>query len=487
MRSWFARLVVLWHNLKVAKQFALASIVVIGFGMAGVGLWINTQIKLGVEKHIALTTTFYMQGFVEPLVQELSSEEALSEQSNAALKALLSSGPLKNQVVALKVWAPDGTVVFSTSPELIGKKFPIEGALKTALAGSPSPELDDLGSSENAQERKLGLALMEIYAPLYNRNTGKVIAVGEFYLRADQLKTDLRNKVLQSWLIVGLLTLAMVASLSGIVLGASRTIDRQRASLRDRVSELSDLLADNQRLSHRIERANRTAADLNDRFLSQIGADLHDGPAQLLSFVLMRLGAKPVGAGSRNSPKGDNTPRVREALRDALKEIRNISSGLVLPEIDSLSLLESLELAASAHERLTGSQVKRQLSSSLPDVPRAIKASAFRLVQEGLNNAYKHAGGRGQTLIASRQGGVLVIEVVDDGPGFQWAGSKCPGEHLGLIGLQNRILALGGDFEVRSEPGAGTRLTAHIPFRNGTVDNAKEDSSRNHRRPSVDA
>jgi signal transduction histidine kinase len=486
MRSWFSRLVVSWHNLTVAKQFAVAAIVVIGIGMAGVGMWINTQIKLGVEKHIALTTALYMQGFVEPLIQDPPAQNTLSAGSMDALAALLTIGPLKNQVLSLKVWSPDGTVMFSTTKDLIGKKFPLEGALEAALAGTPSPELDDLGSSENGEERKLGISLLEIYAPLYNRSSGKVIGAGEFYLRADQLKADLRDKVLQSWLIVGLLTLAMIASLSGIILRASRTIDKQRASLRERVAELSDLLADNQRLSKRIERANRTAADLNDRFLSQIGADLHDGPAQLLSLVLMQLGGPLPRARTRHVRKNP-VPQAREVLTDALKDIRNISSGLVLPEVESLSLIEALELAAVAHERLTGTRVKRQLSATLPDVPRAIKASAFRLAQEGLNNAYKHAGGRGQTLTASQKGGALVVEVADDGPGFEWAGSRSAVGHLGLISLQNRILALGGDFEVRSKPGAGAKLTAHIPFRNGTGDYDEEDSSRDHRRPPVDA
>jgi glucose-6-phosphate-specific signal transduction histidine kinase len=99
----------------------------------------------------------------------------------------------------------------------------------------------------------------------------------------------------------------------------------------------------------------------------------------------------------------------------------------------------------------------------------------------------KHAGGRGQALIASRQDGDIHIEVVDDGPGFRWARSGSPGRHLGLIGLQNRILALGGSFDVRSEPGAGTRLIANIPFHNGASNDVKEDPSWNHRRSPVDA
>jgi signal transduction histidine kinase len=279
----------------------------------------------------------------------------------------------------------------------------------------------------------------------------------------------------------------MVALLSIIMFRASKTIDRQQVSLREQVAELSKLLADNADLNARIAQANRRAADLNDQFLGRIGADLHDGPAQLLGLVLMRLGEKPARAGPRNQPKGDTTSKMRAVLRDALKEIRNISSGLVLPEIDSLCLDEALELAASAHERLTGTHVERQLSSELPEVPRAIKTCAYRLAQEGLNNAYKHGRGRGQTLIASRQDGDIRIEIDDDGPGFRWARSAPPNGHLGLITLQNRVLALGGSFEVRSEPGAGTRLIASIPFHNGAVNDAKEDSSRNHRGSPVDA
>ena len=87
------------------------------------------------------------------------------------------------------------------------------------------------------------------------------------------------------------------------------------------------------------------------------------------------------------------------------------------------------------------------------------KVCIYRFVQEGLNNAYRHAGGIGQTVHVASDGRELTVEVADKGPGFSPAKSS-GGDRLGLAGLRDRVESLGGKFSLEAQLGSGTRLRA---------------------------
>jgi signal transduction histidine kinase len=452
-----------WRDLDLIKQFALASFFVISLGMFVMGYWISAQIRDGVIQHTATTTALYMEGFVEPLSQRLESQRVFDAEVNKVFDENLKSGPLKGELVALKIWNRDGTIAYSNFPELIGQKFPIDESLSKALSGVLSAELGETDATENVKERQLNVPLYEVYSPLHQRNTGEIIGVGEFYLRADDLIAELRYKTIKTWFVVGLLTLATTAILSAIMLKASRTIGEQRGLLSNRVAELSSLLADNRILSGKIEKANEKAVELNDEFLSQIGADLHDGPAQLVSYGLLRLHANgDAGAGKHADEQSGRD--VQKALRDALTDIRLISSGLVLPQLEDLSLADSITLAANYHQQLTGSNVLINVELSNTSAPKVVKSCAYRVVQESLTNAFKHAGGIGQSVSARVEDNDLVIDVSDRGPGFDWSFSGNTGGHLGLVGLQNRVQTLGGTLTVGRAGAEGSRILVRIPL-----------------------
>src|SRR5262249_26042041 len=149
----------------------------------------------------------------------------------------------------------------------------------------------------------------------------RVIAVAEFCATGKKLRSDVWYEVASSWLIVGHVTLYMMAGLWGIVVKGSRTIDEQRSQLKERIGELQKLLAQNEDVRTRLERSNVTVADANEQFLRRIGADLHDGPAQLLSYTLLRLHrvsalAEKVGT---EKERGE-LALIRESLSDTLRE-----------------------------------------------------------------------------------------------------------------------------------------------------------------------
>jgi len=115
-----------------------------------------------------------------------------------------------------------------------------------------------------------------------------------------------------------------------------------------------------------------------------------------------------------------------------------------------------LELAVRQHEQRTGSAVSAAIDKLPANVSSSRKVCIYRFVQEGLNNAYRHAAGIGQTVHASSDGRELTVEVADKGPGF----SPSNGNGLGLAGLRDRVESLGGTFSLATRLGSGTRLRA---------------------------
>ena len=320
------------------------------------------------------------------------------------------------------------------------------------------PSIDELPDEHEADARAIAADLLEVYAPVRETHSRRVIAVSEFYTSAEKTRSDVRRGIAASWLIVGHVAFFMMAALWGIVVGGGRLIDEQQRKLATQVGELRVLLAHNEQLGARLRRANTTAGDANEQLLRRIGADLHDGPAQLLSYTLLRLHKfAPLVERDGGEKERSELVLMRDALRDTLREIRNISEGLALPELEPIPLAEVMELAITSHERLTHTLVSRKLDVHAEKVPIALKVCVYRLLQEGLANAFRHASGSDQSVTAH---GTQIIEITvsDGGPGIDADRLRRGG--LGLAGLRARMEAIGGALGVCSAPGKGTQLVA---------------------------
>jgi signal transduction histidine kinase len=141
---------------------------------------------------------------------------------------------------------------------------------------------------------------------------------------------------------------------------------------------------------------------------------------------------------------------------------------LAPPHLDNLPLRKVFELAIRQHEQRTGTAVNATIGALPAWTPSLLKVCIYRFVQEGLNNAYRHAAGAGQAVHVVGSGDALTVEVADSGPGFS---SSSSGDGLGLAGLRDRVESLGGKFSLETELGSGTRLRASFQVAdNGTRD-----------------
>jgi signal transduction histidine kinase len=457
LRTRLARL----DSLSLSMRFALTGSVVMIVAAVVTGYWLTNVISRGVVSNTAGATALFMDSFIGPLAQELDTADVLPIGPTRAMEELLEGSAFGKRVISVKLWKPGGLIAYAEDENLIGRRFPVSAGLEKAFAGSIVSELDELDEDESAGERNSGLPLLEVYSPIREVWTGRIIAVAEFYEDATALRRTLRGAVIEAWLLVAALMLMIGSALFGIVHRASRVIEDQRQALRDRMVEAVQASEQNRQLRVRVERAAGRAAELNERFLRRVGADLHDGPAQLISLAALKLSG--IARAPRKSERLAEAQVVKGALDDAMREIRGICGGLSLPEIESKSLETIITGLVHAHERLTSTTVSVQLDLGTAPVSEALKICVFRFVQEGLSNAFRHASGIGQRIEAFIKGNTLTV-ALRNGPANGGKSSR-NGTGLGLAGLRERVESLGGRFSFDAPEGREVTMAMRVYLR----------------------
>lgn len=456
--SWLGRW---WRQQSLSVQFIIAATAVLVSAMALLGAWISARIEDRVVQNTAISTAFYMDSLIEPLLQPLAAAKTLEPNVQAELDKLLKTTALGKTIANIKVWNLDGMVVYSTNREIIGKSFPNTHGFVEARAGRIEAEFDDVVEAENYAERRLNRPLLEVYAPIHEYGTNRVIGVSELYQYGDGLRADIAGTRWTTFMVVGTFTLGMLGLLYTIVKSGNHTIVSQQAALEGQITKLSLLLEQNEGLNRSIVAARKMTTETNERLLRRVGADLHDGPAQLMGLSLLYFDfLNPSQHGVAAAPAVcERFEMVRGLLQDALSDVRNISADIAPPHLERLSAVQTIELAIRNHEKRTGTAVVNEVGPIAAELPINLKTCLYRFVQEGLNNAFRHAKGSETTVGASLQRGKLTVEVADTGPGFTPDGTLPP-TGLGLAGLRDRVEACDGTLDVGSKPGEGTRLVA---------------------------
>ncbi|MBI5652047.1 MAG: sensor histidine kinase [Chloroflexi bacterium] len=251
----------------------------------------------------------------------------------------------------------------------------------------------------------------------------------------------------------------------------SDTITRQQAELSNQVARLTELLAQNKELNERLRDAAARTADLNERIFRRISAELHDGPVQDLGLALLQLDRVIAQSeqcqvvATREAMCNDGLEDVQRSVRHAIQEVRAISGGLGLPQLDAMTFPETLARVVYVHERRTGTKVNTQFNCAPEQAPLSVKITVYRLIQEALSNAYRHAHGQGQQVQIDCAATELIVQIADAGPGFRNGNLTEWDNHLGLVGMRDRVESLGGKFNIESAPDTGTRVIARLSLR----------------------
>jgi signal transduction histidine kinase len=455
-----------WKGLSLALKFGVASSLILLLGMLGLGWSTGQTIEDDVMRSTGDTAALYITSFIEPHMQELSGQDSLSLQAIEKLNNATINTALGKEVVSIKIWSRQGKVVYSSQGALTGKTFVPDDSLALALKGETTAEISQLSEDENTLERAMGENLLEIYSPLHQPGTGKVIGAVEFYERAETLANSISLAKFNSWRNVALSSLVSFFLLFGIVLGGSRTITKQQLQLESRVGQLTNLLTRNRELGARIHEASNRATELNEQFLRRIRSDLHDGPAQGIGFALVSFEAlqKELDEKKLGKESANILGKVRGSLEDSLKEIRDLCGGMALPELDDLTLPQTVRRVVRAHEGRTETQVQLEIGDIPEQSSLSLKIGVYRFIQEGLTNAFRHGGGKNQLVELTTHGHDIEVTVSDQGGGFDTETSEIDGHHAGLMGMRKRVESMGGTFSLVGKVNGGARVSGIFPM-----------------------
>ena len=454
------------ESWSLTRQFAVTGGAIMLLAMIVEGLFTAEIIAQNTIDRKAATTALFMESFLSPLAHYLAAGDVLPADERAELDRLLDKDNFEGRFPHLEIWKEGGLVAYSRSPELIGRRFDPPAGLLDALNGEVSARYTDLKADEHAV-RGFASRYLEIYIPIREHFDGRIVAVAEIHETTEPLEQRLWWLRLKSWLARIGATALIMAGLFWIVYRGNGIIMAQQRQLGERMAEVERTSRYNRILRERIQHASSRVSEMTAQYLRGIGADLHDGPAQLIGLAALKVEHVRRAATAEN--REQELQLLDAILEDAQCDIRNISKGLMLPEIEELPLPEIIGRTARTHEQRTGTAVAVRCEDIPQPLPSAFKICVYRFVQEGLNNAFRHAEGNGQVVTCGVEGTDLCIAVEDAG-GTAPASPSGRDSGLGLIGLRERVESLGGTFSMGKVHGRGTRIEMKLTMPEGGQD-----------------
>lgn len=217
--------------------------------------------------------------------------------------------------------------------------------------------------------------------------------------------------------------------------------------------------------------ASRRILSVTEEELSRIVLDIHDGPVQYLFAALSQLTRLQHEADAEMPEKEallSTLSQVSHLVEASLHEIKSFLGTFRPPEFNRRSLLSIIEGLVIQHEEWTGTSVELTVETAPESVALPVKIALYRILQEGLSNAYRHAEVTKQWVRLWQEENRVCLEVVDKGRGFDPPPLDGPAatereEHIGLRGMRDRVALLEGEFQLYSQPGEGTRIVVKVP------------------------
>jgi two-component system NarL family sensor kinase len=391
----------------------------------------------------AHTTDLIAQQVVQPAIKNgliSGSPTALGAIDRVVRNQVLGSS---SSVVRVKLWTATGRIVYSDEPRLIGQTFPLGSQERAALARpSVHAEVSNLERPENRFERGRG-KLLEVYRPVWTPDGQPLLfetysPYRQVTQRAGELWRGFAGITVSSLLILVALLLPILWRLLNRISRAQR----QREVLLQR------------------------AVDASEEERRRIAGTLHDGPVQELaatSFTVAGAAGKATDSGQPELAAMLTT--AAGAVRASIRGLRSLLVDIYPPSLTSAGLvpaLTDLTEVLAARSIATHLSLDEDAAARLsPDQQQLV----FRIARECLRNATRHSSARNVEVRLFRHGNSTVLEIIDDGTGFDPApvvGDPSDG-HFGLRILTDVAANAGADLLLATAPGAGCRWRLEVP------------------------
>jgi two-component system, NarL family, sensor kinase len=414
--------------------------VVIGVGVAG------AFASRRVAEREAVTDAAHTTDLIARQVVQPAITNGLISGNPAALTAIdrvVRHQVLGPSLVRVKLWTATGRIVYSDEPRLIGKTFPLGSDERASLARPVvHAEVSNLERPENRYERGRG-KLLEVYRPVWMPSGQPLLfeTYSPYSLvtqRTGELWRGFAGITISSLLILVVLLLPILWRLLKRITSAQS----QREVLLQR------------------------AVDASEEERQRIAGTLHDGPVQELaatSFVVAGAAEKAADSGQREL--AEMLTAAAGAVRASIQGLRSLLVDIYPPSLTSAGLVPAL---TDLTEVLAARNIATHLSlveEAADRLPPARQQLVFRIARECLRNAARHAGARNVGVRLFRHGHSTVVEIYDDGTGFDPALVLDNPEdgHFGLRILTDLAVNAGADLLLATALGAGCRWRLEVP------------------------
>jgi PAS domain S-box-containing protein len=236
----------------------------------------------------------------------------------------------------------------------------------------------------------------------------------------------------------------------------------------DKPDRLVGVIADiteRRRLATRAERLSERLLTVQEQERRNIAQELHDSTVQHLVAASLLMTALRPSSDDKNKKVWDD---LEDMLGEAMKELRTFSYLMHSPELDAQGLYFSLRQYVDGFGSRSGLDCGLRMRATAERLPARLQRSVFRIVQEGLANAYRHASASKVTVTVRRIGPVLHVIISDDGRGMDEGRQRLqspPGRPgVGIRGIRMRLSQMNGRLRITRPPSGGTRLHAVLPI-----------------------
>jgi signal transduction histidine kinase len=201
------------------------------------------------------------------------------------------------------------------------------------------------------------------------------------------------------------------------------------------------------------------AVELQEEERKRLARELHDGTGQALTSILIRLRA--LDAEDDHDTLMDRLDGLRYLTAETLEELRRLSLDLRPAALDNLGIVPALRWFTKRSSDSSGLEIKLNSPDHLDRLPSEMEISLYRIAQEAITNAIRHAQATSIDIQLERGTHCLWLTIEDDGQGFEMENID---SGLGLVGIQERISLLNGIMKIDSTPDYGTKLWVEIPI-----------------------
>ncbi len=416
-------------------QFALlglAAFVIVGLAVSVASRRVGQREATVEARSKALSVA---QAVVEPALAD-----GLVQGDPASIKVMdkvVREQVLDADLVRVKIWTGDGTILYSDESRLIGSTYDLGDDERETLARNQAQaEVSDLSRPENRFETED--KLLEVYLPVTTPDGTKVLF--EAYFRFDAVEES-GQRIWESFapITLGALLVLMLVQIPLAFSLARRLANRQLER----------------------ERLLNSAIGASERERRRIAQDIHDGVVQDLAGVSYSFAAI---ARQDRSPTAEELASAGDTVRASVEALRTLLVEIYPPNLAEEGLgpaLSDLLARASA----SGLDTELDIDGLAAELPAGPASLVYRVVQEALRNVTSHAGASSVAVRAGSDAAVVWAEVIDDGAGFEPGAqlkASADAGHFGLTGLRDLVADAGGRLDIESAPGAGTTIRVEV-------------------------